>query len=253
MRFLRSLLGFLFASSVVAAQDAAVFERAQYVNASGDTLRYRLLKPANYNPKKKYPLVIFLHGSGERGTDNEAQIKHITALFTDEQNRQQFPCFVFAPQCPPDNRWMDRVSPEATVQQKSEAAPPLQLTREAVDQLMKTYKINKKRQYVTGLSMGGFGTWDLITRYPKRFAAAIPICGGGDPGKAIPIKKLPIWVFHGADDPVVKPERSRDMVAALKAAGSKVKYTEYPGVGHDSWVKAYQEPDLLPWLFKQKR
>jgi predicted peptidase len=107
--------------------------------------------------------------------------------------------------------------------------------------------------YVMGLSMGGFGTWDLVTRYPKRFAAAVPICGGGDPGRVESLGDLPLWVFHGADDEVVAPIYSRRMVEAIRAAGGDPRYTEYPGVGHNSWDPAFAEPELFPWLFAQRQ
>jgi predicted peptidase len=122
-----------------------------------------------------------------------------------------------------------------------------------IDSLEKTLPIDKSRIYVTGLSMGGYGTWDLISRRPERFAAAVPVCGGGDEGQAANAAKVPVWAFHGGKDGVVIPERSRNMVEALKTAGATPKYTEYPEVGHDSWNKAYADPEMMKWLFSQKR
>src|SRR5207244_7702516 len=119
--------------------------------------------------------------------------------------------------------------------------------------LQKEFSIDPKRLYITGLSMGGYGTWDLISRHPELFAAAAPICGGGDEDQAEKIAKLPIWIFHGAKDQAVPVERSRNMVTALKKAGGEPKYTEYPDVGHDSWVRAYKDPELFAWLFAQKK
>ncbi|MCA9047007.1 MAG: prolyl oligopeptidase family serine peptidase, partial [Planctomycetaceae bacterium] len=124
---------------------------------------------------------------------------------------------------------------------------------ELLDQLIKTHAIDEDRIYVMGLSMGGYGTWDLLARHPEKFAAGVPICGGGDEKQAAKIKEMPIWVFHGDADTAVKVERSRNMVAAIKEAGGKPKYTEYPGVGHNSWTPAINEPEILPWLFSQKR
>jgi len=129
----------------------------------------------------------------------------------------------------------------------------LSATLKVVDTVRKEFPIDDKRIYITGLSMGGYGTWDLIARHPKIFAAAIPVCGGADESTAPTIKDLPIWCFHGAADPTVPPQRSQNMIAALKAAGGQPKYTEYPGVGHNSWDKAYAEPDLPTWLFAQHR
>jgi predicted peptidase len=128
------------------------------------------------------------------------------------------------------------------------------LVLELMDKVIDEYPINIKRIYVTGLSMGGFGTWDLISRIPERIAAAAPVCGGGDETQAAKLVNIPIWVFHGADDPVVPTDRSRHMVQAIKdAGGTKIKYTEYPGVGHGSWKPAYADPEFLKWMFKQKK
>jgi predicted peptidase len=128
----------------------------------------------------------------------------------------------------------------------------MRLTLELLGKLQSEFRLDEKRIYVTGLSMGGYGTWDVIARFPKLFAAAAPVCGGGDEATAATIKDVPIWCFHGGADNVVKPERSRNMIAAIKAAGGSPKYTEYPGVGHDSWNKAYSEPELVKWMFEQK-
>jgi predicted peptidase len=129
----------------------------------------------------------------------------------------------------------------------------MQSTIELVAALEKEFaSIDPRRLYVTGLSMGGFGTWDLLSRFPKKVAAAVPICGGADEAQAPAIAKIPVWVFHGGADDVVKTVRSRNIVAALKAAGGSPRYTEYPGVGHGSWDQAYGEPELFPWLFSQK-
>ncbi|RLD79019.1 MAG: phospholipase, partial [Bacteroidetes bacterium] len=127
----------------------------------------------------------------------------------------------------------------------------MQLTMDFIDSLVKKYSIDENRIYITGLSMGGFGTWDAIARYPDKFAAAVPICGGGDENTAKLIVDIPIWAFHGADDRVVKVERSRNMINAIKKQGGNPLYTEYEGVGHGSWIPAYKETELLKWLFMQ--
>jgi predicted peptidase len=124
---------------------------------------------------------------------------------------------------------------------------------ELIDQLQGKYPVDASRLYITGLSMGGFGTWDALQRWPDRFAAAVTICGGGDTRMAAKIAHVPIWVFHGARDPVVKPDRSRKMVQAIKDAGGKPKYTEYPQAGHDSWTATYKDPEVLKWLFAQRK
>jgi predicted peptidase len=156
-----------------------------------------------------------------------------------------------APQCPDGKRWVE-VDWALDSHKQPEESISLTLTRELLASLQKEYRIDSKRFYVTGLSMGGYGTWDLITRTPDLFAAAAPICGGADETLAAKVTKLPIWVFHGDKDGVVKPLRSRNMVAAIEKAGGKPKYTEYPGVDHNSWTQTYANPEFMAWLFAQR-
>ncbi|HYE20420.1 MAG TPA: prolyl oligopeptidase family serine peptidase [Tepidisphaeraceae bacterium] len=397
------------------AADATVkdFEvREQKDERGGAPLPYRLFKPANYDPARKYPVVLFLHGAGERGSDNAAQVRHILPL-AKEAIQKDNPCFIVAPQCPMDRKafqvwgsgkshdptyndyegsastWKkytielgkgavgaktrlllvnqperrpagdasggapvsssfrnvrvyeggeaDKSNPpvtidfaksksvaksgngklevsedgrgvtlthglvikfpfEYTVTPKSvlevefmsaskgsahaigldtddqvdyrwtqvdwgarthtmpkEPSTPMRLALAALDQVRKEFSTDEKRVYITGLSMGGYGTWDAIARRPDFFAAAVPICGGADEKTAEAIKGVPIWVFHGGADKVVPTERSRNMVEALKKAGGEVKYTEYPGVGHDSWSKTYADPEVWRWMFGQVR
>jgi len=231
------------------AQDSG--EAREFKSAAGKKLLYRLFKPSGYDDKQKYPLVLFLHGAGERGDDNQAQTKNGVRFFL--QNQAKYPCFIIAPQCPGKFQWVD--TPWGALKHTMPAQPtePMQSTIELLPALQKEFAaIDLKRLYVTGLSMGGFGTWDLVSRFPKKFAAAVPICGGADEAQAPQIAKVPVWVFHGGADDVVKTVRSRNIVAALKAAGGSPKYTEYPGVGHGSWDQAYGESELFPWLFSQK-
>lgn len=242
-----ALLGFIFAAR---ADD---FEAREFSSAGGVKLPYRLLKPANLDPEKKYPLVIFLHGAGERGTDNAAQLKHGAGAFAKPNAREKFPCFVFAPQCPKDKKWVEMDWGGASGTAPEDPGVMETLVLSAADELVQQLNIDRDRVYITGLSMGGFGTWDLITRHPDLFAAAIPVCGGGDKTKAAAAKAIPVWAFHGLEDKVVLPVRSQDMVAAMRAAGGKAMLTEYPGVAHDSWTFAYAEPNLLQWLFAQRR
>ena len=390
---------------------AKVFEARTFASEQGGTLGYRLFKPAGYDATKKYPLVLFLHGAGERGADNKVQLKHFVWRLVAKATQAEHPCFVAVPQCPRTagrfvlagrgRRGGIRVRPSAataraewkafriepgrtskgkkrcltfytlagrgggaadsayrnvkvyeaggagakalsfqdlkltdykggalpqgatvsadgttltlkaasggplvgvraempyTVTDKTvlelefkstsageahligldetaevalswwsaldpgtrrlldEPAMPMRLTLEMLAALAKEFSLDADRVYVGGLSMGGFGTWDVILRHPKRFAAAFPICGGGDATKAARIAHLPIWVFHGGADGTVRPEMSRQMMAALENAGAKhAKYTEYPGVGHNSWDPASAEPEFVPWLFSQKR
>ncbi len=193
--------------------------------------------------------MIFLHGAGERGKDNLAQLKWNVRDFAKPEVRSKYPCYVMAPQCPADDMWSDyrRVG-----ELPEKPTAPLQAVMEETAVLMKNLPIDYARLYVGGLSMGGFGTWDLLARWYDRIAAAFPICGGGDPGTAKKFSHIAIWTFHGAKDEAVPVSRTREMVAALKKHNSTVKYTEYPKVGHDSWKNAFAEPDLFPWLFEQR-
>jgi len=241
------------------SQEKEIYSKMNFIRGT-DTLRYRLLYPLNYNAKKKYPVVLFLHGAGERGSDNEIQLTHGSKLFTDSLNRAKYPAFVIFPQCPVNEFWA-RVSFDRNKQpvqlefaSNEPMTRPLTMVSALMDSFATSGKVDKKKIYIGGLSMGGMGTFDMLWRKPGFFAAAFPICGGGDSTKpAIYGKKFPIWVFHGADDPVVNVNHSRRMVAALEAAKAKVKYTEYPGVKHDSWNNAFAEPELMSWLFSQHK
>ncbi len=242
----------LLASAASAADD---YETRVYKSkgAQPTTLPYRLLKPAKIEDGKKYPLVIFFHGAGERGTDNQAQLRNNATLFAEKEVREKYPCFEIVPQCPGDAQWVAMQWGADSGVQPKEPTPQLAAALEVITAIEKEFPIDTKRVYVTGLSMGGFATWDIIARHPELFAAAAPVCGGGDEATAPTIAKTPIWAFHGAIDDVVKTKRTRNMIEAIKKAGGEPKYTEYPGVGHFAWGKAYTEPDFLPWLFAQHR
>jgi predicted peptidase len=229
--------------------DVPLFDKLLYISHN-DTLPYRFLKPVNPQSKKSFPLVIFLHGAGERGRDNEIQIKHITETFLDPDNRSRHACYLIAPQCPRKTSWAVH-EPNGNMIMKEKPTPVMQLLIELIGQIQREFPIDSSRIYVVGLSMGGYGTWDLISRFPTRFAAAVPICGGGDPKMAERISNIPIWVFHGAKDKVVSPAQSRMMIESLLRAGGTPGYTQYPDVEHDSWIYAFREPHLLPWLFDQ--
>jgi predicted esterase len=391
----------LASANIACAADLKDFEPRQYKDSDGNVLLYRLYKPKEYDANKKYPLILFLHGAGERGNNNTAQVRDALHWARDEVQKEN-PCFILAPQCPGarqsfqlygtrkesdqsfadyeksagqwknytiplsrittgdksflalvnasdrnakspamgefrnikvqeegatatplDLRKLDFSKPQGngkltvsedgaaitlegdlrikapfayTITPKSvlefefrstaqglahaisldtddffdyrwanmdwsakkgaagkNPSTPMRLTLEVLDQLRKEFSLDDHRLYITGLSMGGYGTWDVIARHPKLFAAAVPVCGGGDENNAPLIKDIPIWCFHGGADPTVPTERSRNMIKALKDAGGNPKYTEYPGVGHNSWDKAYSEPELPKWLFAQKR
>jgi len=228
------------------------------VRSESQYLPYRLLLPDNYNKKKKYPLLIFLHGAGERGTDNELQLPHGAELFLDQQVRSKYPAFVVFPQCPIDSTWAflnPRTPGSYTLDIYHEDGPLNQqqvLLRTLMKDLQSDYGIDSKRIYVGGLSMGGMGTFDLVRNNPETFAAAFSICGGAHPLIASKLKTPKWWLFHGEDDTVVPVEHSEAMHAALKKVGAETKLTLYPGVNHDSWTPALAEPDFLSWLFNQK-
>ena len=229
------------------------FQSKIFDNTKGGKLNYRFFEIADTTEGKKYPLIIFLHGAGERGTDNEKQLTHGAKKFAEKQNLEKFPCFVIAPQCEEQYRWVevDWTLPAHKMPEK--ISVPLGLTVELIEEIIKKYAIDTNRIYVTGLSMGGYGTWDLISRFPNKFAAAVPICGGADENIACNIKDVPIWCFHGAKDKLVLVSRSRNMINALKKCSGTPKYTEYPTLGHFSWGQAYNEKELIPWMFSQKK
>lgn len=232
---------------------AQLFEPREYVGANKVPLKYRLMKPINYRPGKKYPLVLFLHGAGERGDDNSITLKHGAKDFADATRREKYPCYVVVPQCPKDQKWSDVDWSLETSSQPENPSQSLATVKELLDEMVETAGVDKNRIYLTGLSMGGYGTWDAIARYEGYFAAAAPICGGGDPKMVDKFSRLPIWCFHGDADTAVKVVRSREMMDALKAVGSPAKYTEYQGVGHDSWTATYSNPEFYQWLFAQQR
>jgi lysophospholipase L1-like esterase/predicted esterase len=232
---------------------ARAYEQRTFSGPDGAVLPYRLLKPKDYDPAKKYPLVILLHGSGERGTDNQGQLKHGAPLFMRPEVQEKYPSFVFVPQCPAEQTWSAVKGWTDPVSFSEEPKPVMKLLLGAIEALQGEFSIDSDRLYLTGISMGGFGTWDLLTRESGRWAAAAPICGGGDPERIGVAKGVAIWAFHGMEDRVVPVERSRELIAALEKAGGKPLYSEYPYVGHDSWTPAYSEPELLAWMFAQRR
>ncbi|NLG13001.1 MAG: hypothetical protein GX561_02205 [Lentisphaerae bacterium] len=217
------------------------------------TLNYRFLQPKNQQPGKQYPLVLFLHGAGERGEDNHIQLIHVVKKFLDEQIAEQYPCFVLVPQCPEGQQWVNTPWGIHKHDLPTNMSKPLAAVNQLLDEMLLNYPIDPSRIYLMGISMGGYGTWDLAMRTPQRFAAAVPICGGGDPNHAKKLKGLPIWAFHGDSDTAVPTSRSRDMIQALKDIGEKPIYTELKNTGHDAWTPAINNPELIQWLFKQHK
>jgi len=232
------------------SQDISFFEKKNFISHDGDTLLYRLYAPQT---NKKIPLIVFFHGVGERGNDNMSQLINGVPLIYKNISALKQPCFIMAPQCPLQYKWANVKFDTIAQAQDSIPQKPLLMVVQAIDQLLKNYQIDSNRIYVMGLSMGGFAVWDIITRYPHEFAAAVPVCGGGDENKAALIAHLPVWAFHGAKDKVVKVERSRNMIAAMRRAGGKPVYTEYKDMGHGCWNKAFSEEAMYKWLFLQKK
>lgn len=219
------------------------------------TLPYRILFPENYDRTKNYPLVVFLHGAGERGNDNEKQLVHGSWLFTNEQSRQKHPAIVIFPQCPSEGYWAPITERKDgfSYPENAPATTPMQLLIRLISELEKKEAVDKSRIYVTGLSMGGMGTFDLITRYPRKFAAALPICGGVNVKRLKKIVRMPIRIYHGDADQIVSPEHSKNAYVELKASGAQnVELFMFPNVGHDSWTSAFAQDDFLNWMFSNK-
>lgn len=235
-----------------------------FTDSRGHVLPYRMLvthgRPAHIEARvhdvshERMPLVLLLHGVRERGNDNSAQLSNgVAELLGSDTAAARFPCFYLVPQCPTKHRWVEVEWDAERRVLSHEPSLPLSATVELLDVLLRRHCIDPQRLYLIGLSMGGFGVWDLLSRWPERFAAAAPICGGGDENAVVAGRAVPVWTFHGAQDPTVPVERSRKVVAALRQAGGLPRYTEYPNVGHDAWTHAFTEPDLLPWLFSHRR
>jgi predicted peptidase len=255
----KSILLFLSLSLCIGAhctfaQSASRFSFNKYTNGKGDTLNYRILSP-DYDTLRKYPLVIFLHGMGERGNDNESQLKWGVMNFATDQTMVMHPAFIIAPQCPSNQIWsnLDKIENPREFRLQPFPTKPMELVIQLIHQLIKTLPVDTNRIYITGVSMGGFGTFDAIERYPYLFAAAVPVCGGGDISKAASIAHIPIWIFHGSEDAAVTSLFSLDMIEALTKAGSHAGLTLYPSVGHFSWLAAYSDPLMMEWLFRQHK
>jgi predicted peptidase len=257
MKYLRPLLFlalYFFAKANAAFSQTSAFSQEKYINKTRDTLNYRMTYP-DWNTSRKYPLVVFLHGSGERGNDNESQLKFGIMDLAGDKISSMYPAFIIAPQCPQNMYWSNISEDTITHQIHLLSSPsnPMKLLIQLIHKLEKDLPIDTNRIYITGLSMGGFGTYDAIERYPHLFAAAVPICGAGDTSKAASIAPIPIWIFHGAEDPIVNPLYSLYMLEALMKAGAHPGFTQYPEVGHFSEKGAYTDMQMITWLFRQHK
>ena len=227
-----------------------------HVFKDGDAkLNYRLFTSEGMKEGGKYPLVLTFHGSSSCGDDNISQLKEKRGPLEimDYTERKGVKAFILSPQCPAGQAWVNTPWYGKSHTMPKEPAFAMKMTLALLDKLLKDLPVDKDRIYVTGLSLGGFGTWDIIQRKPSMFAAAIPVCGGGDTAEAGNLKKLPIWIFHGDSDTLVYTKRSRDMYKALKAVAANVQYTEYENTGHDSFTETYKNDKVLDWFFSQKK
>ncbi len=234
-----------------------IYEARSLTSSEGDTIPYRLFVPRDYNPDKKYPILLFHHGGGGTGTDNRGNLESACVReWIKPEAQAKNPCFIVAPQFP----GKESKSSEGKGSTTDVVKLHIRTMHEILDSLEKEFSIDTRREYVTGLSWGGECVWLSLIERPDRFAAAVPICATG--GIAIGVAaeergrkfaQLPLWIFHGDADDTVPVDVSRKMVKTLRDAGGNPKYTEYPGVGHYSWDRAYRDPELIEWLFAQSR
>jgi predicted peptidase len=236
-------------SSPILTKDDFIFRKLTFADKKGDKMPYRLFVPPGYDANQKYPLIFWLHGAAGRGSDNILQISGGnelgTHIWTTAANQTQLPAFVLAPQCPEDRYWSE---PEA-----NEISPKLQMALDILAEVQRKFSIDPDRIYLAGQSMGGLGVWALLQAQPDRWAAALVLCAFDNFTNAKGIARVPLWIFQGDADMVVPVTLVRQMVKDLKKSGGQPHYSEYRNAGHDVWLKAFTEPDLVPWLAAQKR
>ena len=256
MKKILLVITMMFVAAVAFGQQT--YEKGEFVSQkSGEKMLYRYLAPENPQQGKKYPLVIFLHGSGERGNDNQAQLFHGSGQFLNPVNREKYPAYVLFPQCPEGvpGAYMPRL--ETLVPKDMPLDPPqapiVTLLLELIDSYIARPDVDPRRVYIMGISMGGIATFDIVARYPQKFAAAIPICGSVNPQRLTGTKGVAWRIFHGDADPSVTVEGSREAYKALRKADLDVEYIEFAGCTHNSWNPAFNYPDFMKWLFKQKK
>ena len=231
-----------------------LFKAESFTSSKGTKINYRIYLPNDYSTEKEYPLILFLHGAGQAGSDNESQLKLGICEPFKNKSSEIYDCIVLAPQCPSGCKWVD-VQNWGDCKYDSEKIPesaPLAAVVELFIRTRTAYSVDKDRVYVTGLSMGGYGTWDLLVRHPDLFAAAMPLCGGADYRKAELIKDIPIWTFHGKLDGTVPYLGTEKMANTLKELGGNCRFTLYPTMEHGIWPTVYAREDILPWLLSKK-
>jgi predicted peptidase len=236
-------------SQQILKKDDLTFRKLTYRDKQGKKMPYRLFAPPSYDAQQKYPLILWLHGAAGRGSDNLLQIsggnENGTHVWITPANQAQLPAFILAPQCPEDRYWSE---PET-----NEISPPLQMALDILAGVQKEFSIDPDRIYLAGQSMGGLGVWALVQSQPDRWAAALVLCAFDNFTNPKALARVPLWVFQGDVDTVVPVDLVRQMVKGLKKSGALARYSEYHGVGHQVWEKAFAEPDLVPWLAAQKR
>ncbi|MDB5105912.1 MAG: hypothetical protein JWP91_3601 [Fibrobacteres bacterium] len=248
----------LFAGGRPDAAAVADFQARSFRISAAKSIPYRLFIPKNLQAGRKYPLMLALHGAGERGNNNTSQLNHaFTNMWADDSIQKDNPTFVIAPQCPADQWWVVSSTFGNYKFENTPITDNLQAVFGILDAIEKEFSIDLDREYISGMSMGGAGTWYAITKQPDRFAAAVPVCGGGDTSKAAIFDRIPIWTFHEVDDPTVPVHFTQDLAKAIRTVGGKrFKYTEYPasmGYGHESWKPAGKDPAMHRWVFQQTR
>jgi len=238
---------------VFAAKSADWTVPKVYANEAGKVFRYRWTEPTKTEVGKTYPLVVLFHGAGERGTNNVAQLQWGADELLGYMRENGIEGYFIAGQVPEGKQWVDTPWASTSHRMNGKPSETMALAFELLDKVVAERPVDRARIYVTGVSMGGYGTWDAIQRRPDFFAAALPCCGGGDSHLAWKIRNVPIWAWHGDKDGAVPVVRSRDMVAALWAVDGRIRYTEVAGCGHDVWRPAYANKEALKWLFDQKK
>jgi predicted peptidase len=250
------ILTIFFIYNTLNAQDFNLYEKETFV-FENDTLYYRILKPSNFDPNKKYPVHLFLHGSGERGKDNVSQLIHGGELFLKKENREKYNSWVIFPQCSKNDRWPSLSADKWNATFSNEIKKPnksLGLVIKLMDTFIEREDVDKQKVYISGLSMGGMGTYEMLYRRPNMFAAATPICGNGITQLTKTYaQKIPVWIFHGSNDNVVSPKHSFNMAKAIIASGGSPKMTLYENVEHDSWNNAFEEKDFLKWIHSNSK
>ncbi len=248
----------LLPASVVCAtppQPNDEYAKCLFVDSiTNTTLPYRMLSPEKTTAGQKYPLVVFLHGSGERGNDNEKQLIHGASTFSNPANADKYPSYVVFPQCK-ERSWTEKYNAQSFMP----GAPEPQITKQEmaivdlIKDLAKDYPIDENRIYVVGISMGGIAAYDLACRYPELFAAAVPICGAVNPDRLSEARDVSFLIFHGEEDDEIPSICGREAYKSLSAVGATVDYIEFAGLGHDCWTSAFNYPTLLPWLYSQTK